>query len=253
MIFWMGTHRENWIECCDHPLFVSHSRLRRRKRLPRSIGPVAIDSCGFSELSMHGKWTITPQEYVRAVRRYSEEVGIVWAAQQDWMCEPFVREKTGLSVVEHQRRTVENFLRLMDLAPDLPWVPVLQGWKIDDYFDHLEMFAESGIRLAELPLVGLGSVCRRQATDEIEELVTALWSAGLKLHGFGVKKEGLARIGGYLESADSMAWSRTARYDEPLPGHTHKNCANCLDYALLWRQKVLAGVQTGEELQPLLW
>jgi hypothetical protein len=39
---------------------------------------------------------------------------------------------------------------------------------------------------------------------------------------------------------DSMAWSLGARFNPPLRGHTHKNCANCLEYALRWRAKVIA-------------
>ncbi|WP_442712727.1 deazapurine DNA modification protein DpdA family protein, partial [Streptomyces sampsonii] len=34
-------------------------------------------------------------------------------------------------------------------------------------------------------------------------------------------------------------WSSHARRRPPLPGHTHKNCANCIDYALAWRQRVI--------------
>ncbi|HYU84194.1 MAG TPA: hypothetical protein VEK80_05265, partial [Kribbellaceae bacterium] len=52
---------------------------------------------------------------------------------------------------------------------------------------------------------------------------------------------GLARYGDLLTSADSMAWSIDARRKPHLPGCTgHKNCANCLRYALRWRGRVLA-------------
>ena len=49
------------------------------------------------------------------------------------MCEPFILEKTELPVEEHQRRTVPNFLHLKELAPDLPFAPVLQGWTLEDH------------------------------------------------------------------------------------------------------------------------
>ncbi len=41
-----------------------------------------------------------------------------------------------------------------------------------------------------------------------------------------------------LESADSMAWSYDARRAPALAGCTHRNCANCLEYALRWRRRV---------------
>ena len=47
------------------------------------------------------------------------------------MCEPFMLAKTGLTVAEHQARTVANYLELRSLAPELPFVPVLQGWSLD--------------------------------------------------------------------------------------------------------------------------
>jgi hypothetical protein len=92
----------------------------------------------------------------------------------------------------------------------------------------------SGGADAAAPLVGLGSVCRRQATTEIARIVAELAALGLRLHGFGVKRAGLV-------SADSMAWSYHARRRPPLPGCVgQKNCANCLPYALAWRARMLA-------------
>jgi hypothetical protein len=67
---------------------------------------------------------------------------------------------------------------------------------------------------------------------------------GFKLHGFGFKTLGLERVGHLLASADSAAWSSHARHRPPLPGHPHKNCANCIDYALRWRTRVLAAIPT---------
>jgi len=71
-----------------------------------------------------------------------------------------------------------------------------------------------------------------------------LASQGLRLHGFGFKQQGLANAANILASADSMAWSYAARRKPPMPGcTTHKNCANCMRYALDWRERVLAIVE----------
>ncbi|MBQ1166512.1 hypothetical protein KBZ21_51845, partial [Streptomyces sp. A73] len=66
------------------------------------------------------------------------------------------------------------------------------------------MYTDAGIDLAAEPIVGLGSVCRRPATSEINEIVATLPSHGLRLHGFGVKTQGLSDYGPSLYSADSM-------------------------------------------------
>lgn len=237
MQFYLGTHRPNWLELLDVPLFVSHRTLSPRKRMPVARCDWALDSGGFSELSMYGEWRTTLPEYVEAVDRYQQIGGLEWAAPQDWMCEPFILEKTGLSVREHQERTVQNYLDLRDRGP---FVPVLQGWAISDYIACCDLYDEAGVDLTTAERVGIGSVCRRQGTSEIGTLIKVLHDAGISCHGFGVKTEGLLLAGRYLKSADSMAWSFTARRDWPLPGCSHKSCANCSRYALKWRRQLLA-------------
>lgn len=229
----------------DIPLFVSHKRLVRYKRLPVARTSWALDSGAFSELSRHGRWTLSPADYVTAVRRYRDQIGqLAWAAPQDWMCEPHIVAATGLSVREHQERTVANLVKLRALAPDLPFIPVLQGWTLGDYLRCVELYRRQGIDLCGEPLVGLGSVCRRQATAEIGEIVETLAGLGLRLHGFGVKISGLRRYGQYLMGADSMAWSFHGRHIGPCqhrrPGHSQPiSEANCLPFALQWHKSVV--------------
>lgn len=162
--------------------------------------------------------------------------------------EPFVVDKTGLSVEEHQERTVENYLTLRAMAPDLPFIPVLQGWMLDDYLHCVDLYALAGVDLTALPLVGIGSVCRRQNTAEVDHIVSTVASLGIALHGFGVKTVGLTAYASQPESADSLAWSYRARNAPALPGCTHKSCANCPRFALRWREKVLR--RTGTQRLP---
>jgi hypothetical protein len=243
MNFWLGTHRPNWLELTDVPLFVSHRTLGPRRSLPRARGPWALDSGGFSELTMYGEWRTTPRDYVAAVRRYRDEIGnLSWAAIQDWMCEPWLIAKTGLSVLEHQARTIQSLLDLRMLAPELPWMPVVQGWRGSDYLRHVDAYERHGVTLPRLPLVGIGSVCRRQGTKEGGDIFKLVSWLGIRLHGFGVKLTGLTAYARYLSSADSLAWSYMARRNPgrcPAQSATHKNCANCLPYALRWRERVV--------------
>lgn len=239
MIFYLGTHVTNWLRKTDVPLCVSRRRLTEVKNLPTALGPWILDSGGFTELSMFGKWTVSPRQYVEEVQRFSAIGNLTWAAPQDWMCEPWIVAKTGLTVEEHQRRTVENFLELRYLDPSLPFVPVMQGWTLQDYEHHLKMYDAAGVDLTSEPFVGLGSVCRRQQTQGGREVALMLNEAGINVHAFGLKLTGLQEIGYLLQSSDSMAWSYGARRSPPLAGCSHKSCANCLLYALKWREKVL--------------
>jgi hypothetical protein len=243
-MFFLGTHRPNWLGIVDVPLFVSRTTLGRIKRkFPRARQPWCMDSGGFSEVVLRGGWTVSPSQYIDEVRRCQDNVGqMLWAAPQDWMCEPVAIAATGLSVKDHQRRTVENYLELMTLAPDLPWIPVLQGWMPADYEQHARDYAAAGIDLAGCDTVGVGSVCRRQGTSEAVGILTTIARAvpGIQMHGFGFKREGISQAWHLLRSADSLAWSYAARMSPPMPGCTHKGkCANCMRYALAWREETL--------------
>jgi hypothetical protein len=251
------------------PLFVSDTRLRVYKTLPTAVAPWACDSGGFTELQKYGRWTVPPTVYVARLRRYRDQIGhLTWAAPQDWMCEPIVINGgrigpltfagTHLSVAEHQRRTVANYAHLREIAPDLPIIPVVQGDTPDAYRRCVDLYASMiGVDLTGMPMVGVGSICRRQGTREAGRILAALHSAGVtRLHGFGFKTLGLIAHGHLLTSADSLAWSIDARRRRvPLPGcRGHRNCANCLTYALRWRTRVLAAVAAAPRAhQPALF
>jgi hypothetical protein len=254
--FYLGTHRALWLGRVAVPLFLSRRVLPRRGALRPALAPWALDSGAFTELSLYGRWTVTPADYAGEVRRWALQAGgMRFASPQDWMCEPFMLDRTGLTVAEHQRRTADNFLELRSLAPELPWLPVLQGWAEADYLRHADQYAVRGVDLAREPLVGVGSVCRRQDTRAAERLVCRLARQGLRLHLFGYKLKGLAHSARFLASSDSMAWSYDARRATPLPGCQHKSCANCLRYALAWREKALRAAGRGlrRAYQETLW
>lgn len=248
MDFYLGVPDPGWLAKAAVPMFVSHRRLRTRKALPRALAPWALDSGGFSELSQHGHWTITPEEYVDAVRRYGAEIGsLEWAAIQDWMCEPWIVEKTGLSVQEHQKRTIANYVQLLRLAPEIPWLPVLQGWGLGDYRRHLAAYRAEGFDLSALPRVGVGSVCRRQSSIKGSLIVHDLADEGLRIHGFGFKLTGLDFCWMDLASADSMAWSFRARRErrerQSYSGIAQPHGQNDLQVALDYYEDVMGRLE----------
>lgn len=247
--FYLGTPEPSWLRRFAVPMFVSHARLSRLVTLPRSIAPWALDSGGFTEITEHGRWRFTAAEYVRAVARYDREVRhMEWAAPMDWMCEARALAATGLTIAEHQARTVASVLELREMWPQhsddsCPVMAVLQGHSADDYARCAERYRTEGLVLADEPVVGLGSVCRRESTAEITAVVELMHDVapGVGLHGFGVKAGGLARYAPLLLSADSQAWSRGARTrGVRLDGCEHAGpCSWCPRYALQWRDRVL--------------
>lgn len=207
------------------------------------MGRWALDSGAFTELSTFGRFETTTAQFIEEVRRFGGMLGMPdWIAPQDWMCEPQVVTRTGLSVEEHQRRTIMSVSELR--MAGLPVIPVIQGWHFDDYRRHVDLYDRVGMDLRREVVVGVGSVCRRQGSVESGRIFSELHRLGLQLHGFGVKTTGLARFGRLLKSADSMAWSFCGRRNKPVYecGRQHKNCANCFAYAMWWRERVLSAI-----------
>ena len=243
MKFYIGTWQPKHIERTSQPLMISYRWIKNRRKPIEQKAELALDSGGFTEIATHGKWTISPEEYVSSIRRLIRDVNLKFnfIAPQDWMCEPEMIEKTGLSVKEHQRLTVENYLYLKEIAPDLPIIPVVQGHTMNEYIQCCDLYKSKGIDLSSLPLIGVGSVCRREKTQEISDILSWFSENGMKVHAFGVKKAGLINSRKNIFSADSMAWSVNARRDESLCQHKHdcaSSCRNCLNYALAWTKRI---------------
>lgn len=246
MIFYLGTHEVAWLAQVDVPLMVSRNRLTLRRHLPHARTRWVLDSGGFTELANHGEWRTDAHTYAADVHRYAEAIGrLDWAAPQDWMCEPFMTARTGLTVAEHQARTVGNYLDLRAL--DTPVIPVVQGYTLADYERCADLYTDAGVNLEREPVVGLGSVCRRENTDGIGRIVLAMHDRGIHCHGFGCKAGAIRRYGDMLASADSLAWSYGGRRDGSCT-HLKSRCANHLHWALSWRTAVLA-IQHGGIIQ----
>lgn len=242
--FWVGSPEASWPARFPGCWCVSANRLRRVRRVQRIANGsrVVIDSGGFTEIATHGRWTVSPEQYVDEIRTWTEQWGrasVRWAATQDWMCEREMLATTGLTVEHHQHRTVESYLRLRELAPEIPWLPTIQGDTPGDYLRCVQMFRGAGVDLRTVDLVGIGSVCRRAATRPIEGLIRQLAADGIKLHGFGVKTTGIKRLAAHIASSDSMAWSAAARRRRVrLQGCSHATCANCPRWAGVWGDMV---------------
>ena len=210
LIFYTGLHMINHAYAFDH-CFISINRLRKR-RSSFAVSNWIIDSGAFTELLQHGRYRSSPNEYVDQIRRWQSCGNLEMAVTQDYMCEPFMLQQTGLTVAEHQQLTIQRYDELVKLSP-VTIMPVLQGYAVGDYLKHLKMYSN---RLSYGTRVGVGSICKRNGSPkEIINILQAIKAKrpDLKLHGFGLKLTSLTDtyIRNLLYSADSMAWSYAAR------------------------------------------
>lgn len=244
--------------------------------IKRANGRTLIDSGAFSMLKDHGRWIYTVDEFIAHMRHIVAALGpenVAGVAGMDMMCEQIVieggdtkdghfvgsRQYLGLPadatlddcIREHQRITVANHVEMSRKAPELNVFPTIQGNTLLQYLRCVAMYKAAGVDLTALPLVGLGSVCRRQASSEIDLIVTTLHAMGIRLHGFGVKAQGVEAYGPLLESADSQAWSYAGRRRVGLCPHgVVKHEANCPIAAVRWWRDVSARVKG--DAQPAL-
>jgi hypothetical protein len=212
MRFFTGLHQPSDAKHFD-AAFISVNRLRPRKSAFQ-VQDWIMDSGAFTEISTHGRYRHDVAEYASEIRRWADNGNLLAAVAQDWMCEPFIVEKTGLSVDTHQQLTVERYDALMDADHGAVYImPVLQGYACDDYLRHVDRY---GARLTEGAWVGVGSVCKRNGKPiDVENVLSTIKRArpDLRLHGFGLKTTALSHlpVRSALHTADSMAWSFHAR------------------------------------------
>jgi hypothetical protein len=211
VIFFVGLHHPADAKHFEHACISVNTIWWRQK--PIEAGKWIMDSGAFTEISTHGRYRLPVEEYAKRVERWSSGPNLLAAVSEDWMCEPFILSKTGLSIVDHQRLTIERYDALRALVSEVAIIPVLQGYAPEDYVNHVRAY---GARLYPGMWVGVGSICKRNAKPEAVEAVLRAIKAvrpDLLLHGFGVKITALRskEVRGMLWSADSMAWSFAAR------------------------------------------
>jgi len=204
------------------PILISANAMRHRHRRHefRIIPPdlfngcdTALDSAGFVAHFKYGGFPWTVAQYVGLAKAYPW----AWWASMDLCCEREIAHDDA-AVNERVDRTVALLGQCRDEA-DRQGIghpmPVLQGWKPDQY----RRCADLMTKRADLPkLVGLGSVCRRQlgGPDGLITIVEALdryLPANVTLHLFGVKGAAIGALAGHrrILSTDSMAWDFACR------------------------------------------
>ncbi|UJW32530.1 hypothetical protein L3Q67_01705 [Saccharothrix sp. AJ9571] len=246
---YLGVHRGRWLEQLRVPMCVSlnilHTYASDWERHPKAFTPWVLDSGAYNEISRFGRWRVDPDLFGSRVTRVLHNVGTppIFCSPQDMPCEPWSLKASRLTVGMHQYYTTENLLYLRDNFPFIPWIPVLQGWELAHYIEHVVQYRKAGIDLTREPLVGVGSLCRRQRGDTatVVRIIRQLRDIGISIHGFGVSLDVLARRPTDMSSMDSMAWSRTGRWsNRPLPGCTHSGpCNNCRDAAFRWYRRAV--------------
>jgi hypothetical protein len=230
--------------------------------------PLALDSGGFVAMRKYGgyRWKVLDYLDLAVMLRP------VWWAAPDYCCEPEIAADPA-GVTKRIRDTVftlgETLARVIHWNQELPGqpavapMPVIQGWKPEDYRtcvklmeDHVISDPAAALALGsnEWPaLVGVGSVCRRHLTGpyNLYRIVDALEEAlpsHVGFHLFGVKSTALAKLKdrSRVISADSMAWNYAARreaYAKRIPKTKELLCEKMTTWVERQRRLTKPGAQ----------
>lgn len=178
---------------------MNYGTIRRKKiKIIPATGKFLLDSGGFTEIFRFGKYTFTSQEYLDYISTHQ----IDHFATMDYPCEPVVLAKTGMSIKEHIVLTVESNLELMD-HPKV--VPVIQGYKVDDYLLCCDLIKDYG---CQKPFMAVGTLCKRTKVADALAILGAIKGEfpNSDLHAFGLKKNFLPKVKDLIYSSDSIAW-----------------------------------------------
>jgi hypothetical protein len=257
----------------------------------KSEGRRRVDGAGFSQVFKHGRWLWGPDEHEKRMSAVESGLGaenVDGYFTQDWMCEPVIIQGghgahgTGLSVEEHQRRTVQSGVDLERINPRRKWVHTVQGYTLAEYERCIQMYFDVGIDLMQRETVAFGSMCKRG--PDAAPIAAALFRLlggpeGPRKHILGFNILALVALIGMLTpdeqnvlDADSASWSMKAKNGPVLMrGHKHggkkvaergysdadwerlwagdrfdgerwPNCANCTVFALHERKHILSKV-----------
>ncbi len=267
MRFFTGLHQPSDAQHFD-AAFVSVNRLRDRKG-PFAVGDWIMDSGAFTEIRTYGRYRHSVSDYAVEIRRWAGNGHLLAASAQDWMCEAHIIKRTAIAegllpapagcdplghitdaqlrlvpalshhdhaarILLHQTRTIDRYDALLAEDTGVYIMPVLQGYQPADYVAHLALY---GSRLAPGAWVGVGSICKRNGDPRaIQSVLQAIRKArpDLRLHGFGLKTTALANpwIRSMLDTADSMAWSFSARREGRNPNDWRE--------AMKWTENITA-------------
>jgi len=258
-LFYTAYCRSHWIprnpEMHKVLNFRSEKLVKRRKPLGRAAAPWVLDSGGYTinRGSNGDAHYVTSSEYFDRIQEFQESAGqLTWAGCQDRMCSPKALKVTGGTVQSAQRETLGSFSDLRYREGNTRILPILQGWELPQFLQHVKDYLAVGHDLTKEPVVGLGSLGGNPRKDL--EIIRVLHEQGIRLHAFGASMEMMQQ--GLIFSADSARWSydRWKRNSQmiqlgyekqqwcrpSLPGCSHTgDCCDCIDYAQVWRDLII--------------
>jgi len=182
-----------------------------RTRLPEGFPDrLILDSGGYSFFSQWGEYPFSIEDYITLAGILKDTYPLYKVATLDYPCEPDINRSQLMTNKERIKKTVSNTVECYDLDKTLPWLPVIQGYKLDEYLHCIDLYNEAGV-ISDY--WAIGSLCSRKGNlRSIKYLLTKLYELALsdvKIHAFGLNLPYIKdpQIFNILHSSDSAAWT----------------------------------------------
>lgn len=162
----------------------------RKARYPKNAGLKFLDPGGFTLLSKNDDYPFTIANFLNLVVALKPN----YYATPDYPCEPGIARGMLRTNAERIGATVKNAVTIAGLHEMTNYragsfVPVIQGYTLDEYKYCIELYADAG--LLE-PYMAVGSMCRRLSSVELHNLIPGITEYARQgnvesLHWFGLK------------------------------------------------------------------
>jgi hypothetical protein len=204
---------------------------------------LALDSAGFVALSQYGAYPWRVDDYLDLAASYPFR----WFASMDYCVEPEIapnRDEVRDRISRTIRVNRDCWRGAHDRGIAHRFMPVIQGRAAADYERCIDAL---GAIVDAVPLIGVGSMCRRRVggSDEViaifEHLDRILGSRTV-LHGFGIKGTALSKLRGLehrIQTVDSQAYGITSRIEACQRGIS-KSDAFVADHMENWARRQYA-------------
>jgi len=169
---------------------------------------VFIDSGGYSFFRKWGEYPFSLEKYLEFVDIISDLYPLELVAIRDYPCEPDINRQHILTNKERIEKTVSNAVECFQSEGNYPWIPVIQGYTIEEYLYCVDLYKDVGI---PLDYIAIGSICSRKGNlHTIRRIIRSIYErTKAKIHAFGLSLVYLKDpiIFNLLFSSDSAAWN----------------------------------------------
>jgi hypothetical protein len=190
---------------------------------------IMLDSGGFSFLNRFGDYPFGVDTFVDWYQMMMDANNkkISFISTPDYPCEEEITRTCKLKTnYERIIATVDKAVECYDKHPDVPWMPVIQGYEPSEYEMCLSLYRCKGIKPKKF---AVGSMCRRTNIKKIEYHIKNLIEYGLKeeIHIFGLCIRGMKSkyLFDNVDSCDSVAYT----YNCKTYGDTKKKFDEMMD------------------------